>query len=802
MRAVSRYGSFRSQVSARKVERDCERRDDERNVGVVVTPGRADAGSPPGTMSGDHDWPEIRARSGPTSAVDGEICHTEGDGPGHRVVKPAPFPRRRVMASSPCGEWVAVEACAPGTIRVFRGVPAETADGTTKHVPITDRHGRELTLDMRPETRPEAHVLALEVVAIAPDPHDEKKDSSATVLTVFATTPDELRAFAIRRIAVTSSDEEHEENAKGFECVADQIIQHDTCLGVNRGRLVGLASNAKPDARHVAVVASRVARFLPLGDLFLPRRTAVPEQDGHLGFHPNETDGPVVACAFLDLETEHRARIPTVRNESTGRRLTAHVAAIGFEREIRIVRFLDGFPDRVSAARRVLVDAPGPVRSIAAHAGWIFASTDRKIALTSFGDKHRREPMNFAFARASAAGEKKKGASPDGSETAELGEAREDDASVVPFLRARLDPDAETRKLRDMVRPFLPAELRGIEPATLASRESEPSDDARATLQAFTFEQRPDEKSGSEPLDGVAATFVVTASLPLAPSSGARPEICALQTNETNEGGSKIVVALADVGARNADAAVAMAELSRRAGELEARLAPLGTAPLIARGRGESHSRTGDKHVTRLEAFARTFIARADRTDHRCGRSDVRDESSVRDVALLTLLTSETAEKETETARVAGANVFGGGARKKPARASASLATFRVRFDVSLFPSCPADFVEKALGSNANGVGDGALRRGSSGANATLFEASGGFLNETGNETETRDARAEPAERAPKQSGKKEDAADLDRVLDAIRALDSAVHARFDRVEATLQTQERRLRRVEESLKK
>ena len=738
--------------------------------------------------------------------MDGEICHTEGDGPGHRVVKPAPFPRRRVMASSPCGEWVAVEACAPGTIRVFRGVPAETADGTTKHVPITDRHGRELTLDTRPETRPEAaHVLALEVVAIAQhDPHDEKKDAAATVLTVFATTPDELRAFAIRRIAVTSSDEEHEENAKGFECVADQIIQHDTCLGVNRGRLVGLASNAKPDARHVAVVASRVARFLPLGDLFLPRRTAVPEQDGHLGFHPNETDGPVVACAFLDLETEHRARVPTVRNESTGRRLTAHVAAIGFEREIRIVRFFDGFPDRVSAARRVLVNAPGPVRSIAAHAGWIFASTDRKIALTSFGDKHRREPMNFAFARASAAGEKKKGASPDGSETAELGEAREDDASVVPFLRARLDPDAETRKLRDMVRPFLPAELRGIEPATLASRESEPSDDARATLQAFTFEQRPDEKSGSEPLDGVAATFVVTASLPLAPSSGARPEICALQTNETNEGGSKIVVALADVGARNADAAVAMAELSRRAGELEARLAPLGTAPLIARGRGESHSRTGDKHVTRLEAFARTFIARADRTDHRCGRSDVRDESSVRDVALLTLLTSETAEKETETARVAGANVFGGGARKKPARASASLATFRVRTDVSLFPSRDlADSVEKALGSNANGVGDGALHRGSSGflKTATLFEASGGFLNLKGNET--RDARAEPAERATvSPPGKKEDAADLDRVLDAIRALDSAVHARFDRVEATLQTQERRLRRVEESLKK
>ena len=750
-----------------------------RNVGVVVTPGRADAGSPPGTMSGDHDWPEIRARSGPTSAVDGEICHTEGDGPGHRVVKPAPFPRRRVMASSPCGEWVAVEACAPGTIRVFRGVPAETADGTTKHVPITDRHGRELTLDTRPETRPEARVLALEVVA-SHDPHDvslKKKGRPEDGATVFAMTPDELRAFAIRRRR-TTSDETHEEHAR-FECVFRNVFPHDTTLGVDRGRLVGLASNAKPHARRVAVVASNVARFFALGDLIRGSRTHIPKQDGHLGFHPSSRDGPVVACAFLDSETEHRLRISNVHTGTA----SAHVAAIGFEREIRVVRFFDGFPDRIEVLRRVLVDAPGPVRSIAAHAGWIFASTERKIALTSFGD-FAREPMNFAFARASAAGEKKKGASPDGSETAELGEARPD-ASVVPFLRARLDPDAETRKLRDMVRPFLPAELRGIEPATGASREAEPSD-ARATLQAFTFEACPEEKSGSEPLDGVAATFVVTASLPLAPSSGARPEICALQTKE---GGTKIVVALADVGARNADAAVAIAELSRRAGDLEARLAFLGTAPLT-RGRGESHSRTGDERVTRLEAFARTFIARADRTDCRCGRSDVRDESSVRDVALLTLLTSETAEKE--TARVAGANVFGGGARKKPARASASLATFRV----ALFPSCPADSFEKAFVSNANGVGDGALHRGSSGTTAT--PALGGFLK--GNET--RDARAEPAERAPKPPGKKKDAADLDRVLDAIRALDSAVHARFDRVEATLQIQERRLRRVEESLKK
>ena len=335
--------------------------------------------------------------------MDGEICHTEGDGPGHRVVKPAPFPRRRVMASSPCGEWVAVEACAPGTIRVFRGVPAETADGTTKHVPITDRHGRELTLDTRPETRPEARVLALEVVA-SHDPHDVSqkiKGRPEDGATVFAMTPDELRAFAIRRRR-TTSDETHEEHAR-FECVFRNVFPHDTTLGVDRGRLVGLASNAKPYARCVAVVASNVARFFALGDLIRGSRTHIPKQDGHLGFHPSSRDGPVVACAFLDSETEHRLRISNVHTGTT----SAHVAAFGFEREIRVVRFFDGFPDRVEVLRRVLVDAPGPVRSIAAHAGWIFASTERKIALTSFGD-FAREPMNFAFARASARAKRKR----------------------------------------------------------------------------------------------------------------------------------------------------------------------------------------------------------------------------------------------------------------------------------------------------------------------------------------------------------------------------------------------------------
>jgi hypothetical protein len=154
-------------------------------------------------MPGDHDWPEIGARSGPTCAVDAEICHTEGDGPCHSAVKPAPFTRRRVMASSPWGSWVAVEACAPGTVRVFRGVPASTADGPTAYAPITDRHGSELTLDARPETIPgetipEAHVLAMAIVPL--DKEDKEEGRSERGATVVVMTAEELRVFAIRRL--------------------------------------------------------------------------------------------------------------------------------------------------------------------------------------------------------------------------------------------------------------------------------------------------------------------------------------------------------------------------------------------------------------------------------------------------------------------------------------------------------------------------------------------------------------------------------------------------------------------------
>ena len=146
----------------------------------------------------------------------------------------------------------------------------------------------------------------------------------------------------------------------------------------------------------------------------------------------------------------------------------------------------ESFPGRegYEVLRRVLVDAPGPVRSIAAHGGWLFASTERETALPTFREKNgspfSREPVNFAFARATRfAGERAS------SETGELGDFSDGrDASETPFLRARLEhPATKTKRLQDMVQPFLPAELRGIEPAEV-SEGSEGSEAERGDPRA------------------------------------------------------------------------------------------------------------------------------------------------------------------------------------------------------------------------------------------------------------------------------------------------------------------------------
>jgi hypothetical protein len=649
---------------------------------------------------------------------------------------------------------------------VFRGVPASTADGPTAYAPITDRHGSELTLDARPEptgeTIPEAHVLAMAIVPL--DKEDAEEGRSDRGATVVVMTAEELRLFAIRR--GDSGLEAY------FECAhyraEDGRLSYDTFLGRDRGRLVGVAA----DDANVAVVASRVARVLFRVNRFDVR----PEEVMHDCSLPNgqtlkgvfraePRDGPVVACAFIDSGT---------RTAQTPSDPGTVACAMGFEKEIRLVRFVgEGY----EVLRRVLVDAPGPVRSIAVHGGWLFASTERETALPTFrdGSPFAREPVNFAFQNAARfAGERTK-ASP---ETGELGDDGRDAEVETPFLRARLDPSEKTKRLQDMVQPFLPAELRGSLPPAEGSEGSEGVKEAerrdpRATLQAFALEhlQNAFEDEEEEEDAFVAARL----SLPLAPTAR-RPEICALQSRHEGRDGRKsgYVVALTELGA-STGASVAVAELVRGS-RRDCRLAARGTASLQTRSDAKTETETKSKTKPRVEAFGR--IARFSGTQKSAGAK-----AFGLDVALLT---SETNDSETPNAD-AGFRIFGGGATKKKKPAPpASLATIRVSLDVT---------------RRSRAVDDAPTARAPSEGVPTTPSSSRSEARRT-NEGEALHPPEAPRLEPPELSDPRGRATDFERVLAAIRALDGAVHDRFDRVEATLQIQERRLRRVEESLLK
>jgi hypothetical protein len=513
-------------------------------------------------------------------------------------------------------------------------------------------------------------------------------------------------------------------------------------LGPDRGRLVGVAA----DDANVAVVASRVTRVLFRVDRF-DLNGPDPDIQTQGVFRAEPRDGPVVACALLDSETRARQTSPP-----------GTVAAMGFAKEIRLVRFVgEGY----ETLHRVLVDAPGPVRSIAVHGGWLFASTEFQTTLPSTlrndGNHFAREPVNFAFQNAARfAGERTKASS----ETGELGDDGDDAVSATPFLRARLDPAEKTKRLQDMVQPFLPAELRGIEPAEV-SEGSEGSEaerrDPRATLQAFALEHLQNAFEDDE-------EFVATRlSLPLAPTAR-RPEICALQPLHEGRDGRKsgYVVALTDVGAATG-ASVAVAELVRGS-RRDFRLAARGTASIQTRSDAKTETETETKTKPRVEAFGR--IARF---------SGARKSAGAKAFGLdVALLTSETNDSETPNAD-AGFRIFGGGSTKKKKPAPpASLATIRVSLDVT-------------RRSRAVSAGDG-LTSAPDDAPTAIAPSEG--------------VPTAPRVEPPELSDPRSRATDFERVLSAIRALDGAVHDRFDRVEATLQIQERRLRRVEESLLK
>jgi hypothetical protein len=317
-----------------------------------------------------------------------------------------------------------------------------------------------------------------------------------------------------------------------------------------------------------------------------------------------------------------------------------------------------------------------------------------------------------------------------------------------------------------MVQPFLPAELRGSLPPAEGSEGSEGVKEAerrdpRATLQAFALEnlQNAFEDEDDEEEEFVAARL----SLPLAPTAR-RPEICALQSLHEGRDGRKsgYVVALTDVGA-STGASVAVAELVRGS-RRDFRLAARGTASIQTRSDAKTETETETKTKPRVEAFGR--IARF---------SGARKSAGAKAFGLdVALLTSETNDSETPNAD-AGFRIFGGGSTKKKKPAPpASLATIRVSLDVT-------------RRSRAVSAGDG-LTSAPDDAPTAIAPSEG--------------VPTAPRVEPPELSDPRSRATDFERVLAAIRALDGAVHDRFDRVEATLQIQERRLRRVEESLLK
>ena len=359
------------------------------------------------------------------------------------------------------------------------------------------------------------------------------------------------------------------------------------------------------------------------------------------------------------------------------------------------------------------------------------------------------------------------------------------------FLRARReDPSEKTKRLQDMVQPFLPAELRGSLPPAEGSEGSEGVKEAerrdpRATLQAFALENL---QNAFEDEDDEKEAFVAARlSLPLAPTAR-RPEICALQSLHEGRDGRKsgYVVALTDVGA-STGASVAVAELVRGS-RRDFRLASRGTASLQTRSDAKTETETKTKTKPRVEAFGR--IARFSGAQKSAGAK-----AFGLDVALLT---SETNDSETPNAD-AGFRIFGGGATKKKKPAPpASLATIRVSLDVTRRsravsgswdgPTSAPD--DAPFGSRAPFI-SGVPTTPSSSRREARRTNEGEALNPP-----------EAPRLEPPRSDPRGRATDFERVLAAIRALDGAVHDRFDRVEATLQIQERRLRRVEESLLK
>ena len=670
-------------------------------------------------MRGDVAWRALGVESSPLVVVDDADAERQRGGAefgttsGRCVARCADF--------DAFGGLLAVSSHPPGTVKLFR--EAQTNGWMVTHEPLVDGNGDPLLVHANDSLSDEHTEQSPRVVSL------ELAKSHDASFVLFVLTETLLRAF---RICPSTTH-----NAVVItQHVGDQQLTELSAKQHEHGRVVGLSVGSS--GRSVAVAwknAVTLCSFNSFADSFR-----------HSTFKTAALDGPVVSSAVLDSDLGKRVgEISDDENET--------IVAIGLRKEILLVKFvLDGTDpgsvtrdkNNVTVVRRILIDAPGPVRSVSTHGAVFFVTTERNTALPSFGASER-QPVNFAFAES--------GLRNISISESELTESIQDgSAAAIPFLRANVGyMEAQHRKddtLRSLVTHFLSPELR----VETSQREDVRAARVCATVQAFAFD---------------AQGVLSCTSLDLSPSI-TQPEIVVPDVRpdpdvalNTRLNTHTLRLGIVDVGPASA-ASVAVVELHLN----ELLFTKIGNAPLS--GETKNPHGTGDTDtITHVECAVGVQ-----------GRVDTGEESQS---MFITVLVSD---KEIKTTT----SIFGGGFAKK---SKPSLASFRL--SVSEVRGFSQENVETFAGI---GTGRMASQSGNTKppplSNEALARLAGvGAVPGT----EKLDSTLKTLNTSPNSAPQKPN--DFDRLIGLIQSLDRSMHERLDRIEASLQRHERRLKKVE-----
>lgn len=721
----------------------------------LITPGVASAWC---TMRGDGESSyELAVESSPLVAVqhDDAEGQTRGGEPGGTPEKGRP-----VMAR--CADFfgvvfVAITASPPGTVRLFR--ETRGAHGKWSHTPLTDIAGNELSLHVddrlswvseTQQSNP-PKVVALEM--------GKGWDDESVLL--FVATVSRARTFTIsthakRPTAFVVYPHLSFDNAWTEHFVREPQTTHGplVCVAIRDSRKLedidGDDQAAFPSRIRLAVAGQRAVTVC-----CVPGLTD--------SFHWNswiacEKDGPVVSCAFLSDSSVTGVSFG-VDDSATA----SVVLAVGFKKEIVLVKFaltlamheqnVQNEKHVPTVLRRILVHAPGPVRSVVTCFDALFVTTERSTELPtpfSFGGV-AQPPVNFAFEHVSKYESVSGGAGFLGEELVES--ALNDDSRMhpdgVPYITANAkDVYSKHETLRSMVAPFLSPELKWTD-ETLDAIRGDTQQTPKfvcATVQSFVFDEK-----GT--LNHV--------SLDLSNGTYQKPAIaCAAR------GTSGLRVAVVDVGGRGAGL-VSLVELGKH------KMREIANAPL-----------TGPSHTTKSPY---------DDTNTLCVECCVGTASdSISNFSVVALVSP----RKTKLAN--SCSIFGGAAKEKP---KLFLCSFRVEVTRGVelkeeLITCIAEVLPPGIdrgGPKIQAVPSAAAKR-----PPALSEDALSRLANVG---------AVPGGTVKIDSDDKtvlgsnpyinSDSSSFARVLSAVQALNKSMHMRFDRIEQTLRRHERRLKNVE-----